>query len=44
MICPKCGAPMIDGAKFCGACGFQNESTAASVAPPRQANRVRAKF
>ena len=33
MNCPKCRAPMIDGAKFCGSCGFQTQSTADNRAP-----------
>lgn len=36
MNCPKCNAPMIEGAKFCGSCGFQTQSMAQSVAPQPQ--------
>lgn len=25
MDCPKCGAPLNDGAKFCGSCGYKME-------------------
>lgn len=31
--CPKCNAPMIENARFCGACGFQRETSASNVAP-----------
>ena len=33
MNCPKCTAPMIDGAKFCGSCGFQTQTAAQPIAP-----------
>jgi uncharacterized protein (TIGR00266 family) len=36
MNCPKCGASLIEGAQFCGACGASLGSTAASSAPPPQ--------
>ena len=39
MICPKCNAPMIEGSKFCGSCGFQTQSTAESIAPQPQQNQ-----
>lgn len=39
MKCPKCNAPMVEGAKFCGSCGFQTQSTAQSVAPQTQENQ-----
>lgn len=29
MICPKCNAQLMDGAKFCGSCGFTLQSAAA---------------
>lgn len=40
MNCPKCNAPMVADAKFCGSCGFQTQSMAQSVAPqPQQQNQ-----
>ena len=34
MNCPKCGAPMLPGAAFCGGCGYR--VTAAGAAAPSQ--------
>jgi uncharacterized protein (TIGR00266 family) len=36
MTCPKCGAPLLQGAVFCGSCGYRLESTshAATAAQP----------
>lgn len=34
MICPKCGAQLLEGAKFCGSCGLVLQS---APAPPPQA-------
>jgi uncharacterized protein (TIGR00266 family) len=36
MNCPKCGAPVLPGAAFCGACGqrFASAPAAAAAAPP----------
>lgn len=43
MNCPKCNAPMLPDAKFCGSCGFQTQSTAHSVAPQPQQNQQSAR-
>ncbi|HKO98314.1 MAG TPA: TIGR00266 family protein [Pyrinomonadaceae bacterium] len=32
MKCPKCGAPLLQGAVFCGSCGFRLEASAAGSA------------
>ncbi|MDQ2936962.1 MAG: zinc-ribbon domain-containing protein, partial [Acidobacteriota bacterium] len=29
MNCPKCGAPLLQGAVFCGACGYRLAAAAA---------------
>ncbi len=34
MNCPRCGAPLLQGAVFCGACGYKLESAEASNASP----------
>ncbi len=34
MNCPKCTAPMVEGSKFCGSCGFQTLTAAPPVTPP----------
>lgn len=34
MSCPKCNASLIDGAKFCGACGYTMSQQAAPQAAP----------
>ena len=34
MNCPKCGAPLLQGAVFCGACGYRLETVEASNASP----------
>jgi uncharacterized protein (TIGR00266 family) len=39
MNCPNCGATMVDGATFCGACG--NRITAAQAAAPSQASSIK---
>ena len=36
MNCPKCSAPMLPNAKFCGACGFQTSSQSQIPPPPQQ--------
>jgi uncharacterized protein (TIGR00266 family) len=33
MNCPKCNAPMVPNARFCGSCGFQTQPAAQSVFP-----------
>ena len=33
MICPKCGANLMDGAKFCGSCGLTMSATPPSPQP-----------
>ncbi len=35
MNCPKCNAPMLPNAKFCGSCGFQTTSQS-NIPPPPQ--------
>lgn len=34
MICPKCGAQLMDGAKFCGSCGLTLTTTPPPAAQP----------
>ena len=36
MNCPKCNAPLLPNAQFCGACGFQMAQQSGSHAPPPQ--------
>ncbi|HEV7474026.1 MAG TPA: TIGR00266 family protein [Pyrinomonadaceae bacterium] len=36
MNCPKCGAQLLQGAVFCGGCGYRLESSAAPPAPAGQ--------
>ncbi|MEW5848279.1 MAG: serine/threonine-protein kinase [Myxococcota bacterium] len=32
--CPRCSQPRLDGARFCGSCGFRYDDTPASHPPP----------
>jgi len=34
MNCPKCGAPLLQGAAFCGVCGYRSEASPAAPAQP----------
>jgi uncharacterized protein (TIGR00266 family) len=34
MNCPKCGAPLVQGAVFCGGCGYRFDATAAQPPGP----------
>jgi uncharacterized protein (TIGR00266 family) len=34
MNCPKCGAPLLPGAQFCGSCGTRLEAASAPPPPP----------
>ena len=36
MNCSKCGAPLLQGATFCGACGQRQEATQTAPPPPSQ--------
>ncbi|MGE3466222.1 MAG: TIGR00266 family protein [Pyrinomonadaceae bacterium] len=36
MNCPKCTVALMDGAKFCGSCGFTIVATPSAVEPPPQ--------
>ena len=34
MNCPKCGAPVLQGAAFCGGCGYRFDGSASAAAQP----------
>lgn len=43
MLCPKCGQPVADGARFCGSCGEPMTAGGAGpgTAPPRLIDRIK---
>lgn len=40
MNCPKCNAPLLPDAKFCGACGFRMNGAGAPAARPDPSSRI----
>ena len=40
MNCPRCGAPVMEGGVFCGACGYRFDATPGVAAPPGPADHA----